>query len=441
MGSTVARGETEATVTATGANTFFGKTATLLQATNESSNFNKMLLSIVSVLTVISLLCSVGTFIYLYYQPHEGVSDHDHIINALSFIVVLIVASIPMAVEIVTTTTLAVGSKQLSKEGAIVTRLAAIEDLAGMSILCSDKTGTLTLNKMVIQDETPIYQEAQSQYTLLRYAAMAARWKEPPKDALDTLILNAVDMTSMNDVEQLDFLPFDPVVKRTEGTLKDLKTGKTFKTTKGAPNVILKLVMAKSLSTEIVEMVEEDVHALGLRGIRSLAVAKTNETTGEWEMVGLLTFLDPPRPDTKQTIEDANRYGVSVKMITGDHLLIARETARVLGMGNFICSADGLPVLDPETKAKPANLALNFGDQCLAADGFAEVFPEHKFLIVECLREMGYKVGMTGDGVNDAPALKRADVGVAVSGATDAARAASDIFLTQPGIYICKIIL
>ena len=152
------------------------------------------------------------------------------------------VASIPMAIEIVTTTTLALGSKELTHDGAIVTRLAAIEDMAGMSILCSDKTGTLTMNKMVIQEETPVYVQGETQYTLLRYAAMAAKWKEPPRDALDTLTLTAVDMKSLDAVEQLAYMPFDPIVKRTEGTLKDLKTGKTFKTTKGAPHVLLKLV-------------------------------------------------------------------------------------------------------------------------------------------------------------------------------------------------------
>jgi H+-transporting ATPase len=194
-----------------------------------------------------------------------------------------------------------------------------------MAILCSDKTGTLTLNKMVIQAETPVYAPGENQYSLLRYAAMAAKWKEPPKDALDTLTLKAVDMESLNAVEQIDYMPFDPVIKRTEGTIRHRPTGKIFKTTKGAPHVLLKLIGNKP---DIVEAVESDVHALGVRGIRSLAVAKTDPETGEWQMLGMLTFLDPPREDTKQTISDARKYGVAVKMITGDHILIAKETAR-----------------------------------------------------------------------------------------------------------------
>ena len=422
MGSTVVRGEVEGTVEYTGADTFFGKTAALLQQTNEMSNLQKVIIRIVSVLTVMSIALCLIVFFYLF--AGAGADP----VEALSYAIVLLVASIPLAIEIVTTTTLALGSKEMTHEGAIVARLAAIEDMAGMAILCSDKTGTLTLNKMVIQEETPVYVEGETQYSLLRYAAMAAKWKEPARDALDTLVLTAVDMASLENVEQLDFLPFDPIVKRTGGTVRE--NGVVFKTTKGAPHVLLKLCH----NEEVKRRCEADVHAFGSRGYRCLAVARTYGDNDEWHMLGLLTFLDPPRPDTKKTIEDANLYGVVVKMITGDHLLIARETARQLGMNDYIRTADDLPLLDPVTKKKPANLSRDYGDACLAADGFAQVFPEHKYLIVECLRELGYKVGMTGDGVNDAPALKRADVGVAVDGATDAARAAADIILTQPGL-------
>jgi len=391
------------------------------------SNFQKLLMTIVLVLVVIAVTLCIIVLVYLLLEAP--------IKDALGFSVGMLVASIPLAVEIVTTTTLALGSKELSREGAIVARLAAIEDLASMAILCSDKTGTLTMNKMMIQEETPVFKEGETQYSLLRYAAMAAKWKEPARDALDTLTLTSVDMASLDKVEQLAYMPFDPIVKRTEGTVRE--NGQTFKTTKGAPHVLLNVVKSttKDLAAfeEINKRVELEVFNLGARGVRSLAVAKTN-ANGEWEFLGLLTFLDPPRPDTKHTIEQANKYGVAVKMITGDHLLIAKETARVLGLGDYVKNASQLPLLDENTKKKPENLSRDYGDMCLSVDAFAQVFPEHKYLIVECLRELGYKIGMTGDGVNDAPALKRADVGVAVDGATDAARAAADIVLTQPGL-------
>lgn len=393
-------------------------------------------MDIMIVLVVLSIvLCAV---VYLHLAHITSV------VEALSFTVVLMVASIPLAIEIVTTTTLALGSKELSKHGAIVTRLSAIEDMAGMAVLCSDKTGTLTLNKMQLQSECPIYSRGETQYSLLRYAAMATKWKEPPKDALDTLTLNAADLISLETIEQLEFMPFDPVVKRTEGTVRDKVTGNLFKVTKGAPHVILKMVaqpqgtgLAGMQDAQMIAKVEQDIQALGERGIRSLAVAKTpdNNTSGDvWVLLGILTFLDPPRPDTLQTIQDARKYGVEVKMITGDHILIAKETSRMLTLGTRIYPAHSLPTLDPVTQTKPDDLSATYGHMILHADGFAEVFPEHKYLIVECLREMGYKVGMTGDGVNDAPALKRADIGVAVQGATDAACAAADIVLTQPGL-------
>ena len=422
MGSTVVRGEVEGTVEFTGGDTFLGRTAALLSNTGEVSNLQVVIMSMVVVLTVLSLTLCFTVFMYLL------LSSESDAVEAISFSVVVLVASIPLAIEIVTTTTLALGSKEMTRDGAIVARLAAIEDMAGMAILCCDKTGTLTLNKMEIQEETPIYKSGESQYTLLRYAAMAAKWKEPPRDALDTLTLNAADMSSLESVEQLNYMPFDPMVKRTEGTVRE--KGKVFKTTKGAPQILLTLCK----DSKVRERCESDMKAFGARGIRCLGVAKTTGNNDDWELLGMLTFMDPPRPDTRKTLMEAEDYGVKVKMVTGDHVLIAREVARALGMDDYIKSSDGLPLLDPVTKKKPPNLGKDFGDMCLAVDGFAQVYPEHKYLIVECLRELGYKVGMTGDGVNDAPALKRADVGIAVEGSTDAARAASDIVLTQPGL-------
>merc|ERR1719440_2454513 len=442
MGSTVVRGETEGTVEYTGVNTFFGKTAALLASTEELSNVQLLLIMIVRNLTILSLvMCTIVMCYVMTIVPFK---------DALSFVVVLMVASIPMAMEIVTTTTLALGSKELTKHGAIVTRLAAIEDMAGMAILCSDKTGTLTLNEMHIQEHTPVYSPGETQYSLLRLAAMAAKWKEPARDALDKLVLgcdtnpNGVDLASMECMEQLDYLPFDPIIKRTEGTVIDksgkINGGAKFKTSKGAPQVLLKLVKKSGgCDDTLAKKIEHDVTELGKRGIRAIAVAKTvsigaTKEQDVWKMMGLLTFLDPPRPDTKETVRLAKANGVAVKMITGDHLLIALETSRVLNMGGIIQSAEGLPLLDSETKKKPANLGRDFGDKFLAADGFAQTYPEHKYLIVEGLRELGYRVGMTGDGVNDSPALKRADVGIAVFGATDAAKAAADIVLTTPGL-------
>ncbi|KAG2442954.1 hypothetical protein HXX76_003029 [Chlamydomonas incerta] len=431
MGSTVVRGETEATVESTGKSTFFGKTANLLQqGGGELGHLQRILLTIMAVLLLTSFALCGTAFGYL-------LGNHTSFKEALEFTVVLLVASIPIAIEIVCTTTLALGSRELSRHGAIVTRLAAIEDMAGMNMLCSDKTGTLTLNKMAIQDDTPTYLPGLDQRKLLQLAALAAKWHEPPRDALDTLVLTCEtqDLSALDVYDQVDYMPFDARTKRTEGSIRDKRDGTTFKVTKGAPHIILALLPADGEADGggVRRAVEAHVRALGQRGIRALAVAKTDGPEGPWHMAGLLTFLDPPRPDTKRTIERALEYGVDVKMITGDHLLIAKETARVLGLGTNIEDPTHLPTVDADGKP-PKDLGQRYGRIIMEADGFAQVFPEHKYLIVEALRQNGFAVGMTGDGVNDAPALKRADVGVAVQGATDAARAAADIVLTQPGL-------
>jgi H+-transporting ATPase len=237
MGSTVVRGETEATVQYTGCDTFFGKTASLLQGDSELSNLQNILIDIMIVLVFLSsVLCTV-VFIYL-------LGSNESVIDSLSFVVVLMVASIPLAIEIVTTTTLALGSKELSKHGAIVTRLSAIEDMAGMAILCSDKTGTLTLNTMIIQDYTPVYFPGETQKSMLQYAAMAAKWNEPPRDALDRLVLGSADIDALDQYQQTEYMPFDPVTKRTGGSLINKRTQEKFKVTKGAPHVLQELILS-----------------------------------------------------------------------------------------------------------------------------------------------------------------------------------------------------
>jgi len=427
MGSTVTRGETEGTVEFTGGNTFFGKTAAMIQSVEEMSHFQRVLLKIMFFLLGVSFFLCGTILIYLLVRLET-------VKNAISYVVVLLVASIPLAMEVVTTTTMAIGSRELAAKNAIVARLASIEELAGMNMLCSDKTGTLTLNKMVIQEETPIFTDGYDQYKVLRMAALAAKWHEPAKDALDTLVLTQADLASLDpEFEQIDYMPFDPIFKRTEGTLKVKADGSIFKVSKGAPHIIVRLTN----NEEIHEKVTDIVNAFAERGIRSLAVARTvDEKAEKWVMLGILTFLDPPRPDTKEVLARAMEFGIDVKMITGDHVAIAKETCRQLNLGTNILNADGLPSLDKDGKAPPREELAKVAPLIIEADGFAQVFPEHKFLIVEALRQQGFAVGMTGDGVNDAPALKKADIGIAVQGATDAARAAADIVLTSPGLSV-----
>jgi H+-transporting ATPase len=427
MGSTISRGEVEGTVEFTGKDTFFGKTATLLQGDTGLGNLQRLLLKIMFVLIVVSLTLCITALIYLVVARNENFT------HALSFTIVLLVASIPIAIEIVCTTTLALGSRQLSSYGAIVTRLQAIEEMAGMNMLCSDKTGTLTLNKMEIQDHCPTFspQYASDMAGVVTYAALAAKWKEPAKDALDTMVLGAADLAALDAYTMVDHSPFDPTIKRTESVIT-APGGDTFKVTKGAPHIVAHLVKDDAVQ----QRVDAEVAVLAARGIRSLAVARTTDAAQtQWAMLGILTFLDPPRPDTKRTVEQALEKGVDVKMVTGDQVLIAKEMSRILGLGTNVADAAGLPSMDADGKI-PADLGKKYGRMILEADGFAQVYPEHKYLIVEALRQQGFAVGMTGDGVNDAPALKRADVGIAVSGATDAARAAADIVLTEPGLGV-----
>jgi H+-transporting ATPase len=312
----------------TGSNTFFGKTAKLVQHdSNERTHLQKILVTIMYVLVGLSVVLCTLNFLYL-------LSRGEDVEESLSFTIVLLVASIPLAIEIVTTTTLAIGSKTLAKHGAIVTKLSAIEDLAGMSILCTDKTGTLTLNQMVLLQEnddlgqSPIYDKRATSSTVLLNAALASKWNEPPRDAVDRLILGGgghangatpLDKNALRKYEQLNYVPFDPLIKRTESTVQNKETGEQYKVSKGAPHIILDLLPKTDASDIVRQQVERDVAKYGERGIRSLAVARTSNDN-EWYMIGLLTFLDPPRADTKETIRQTREHGVQVKMITGNFI-------------------------------------------------------------------------------------------------------------------------
>eukprot|EP00796_Vickermania_ingenoplastis_P010429 gene10429-biopygen7414 len=376
-------------------------------------------------LTAFSFTLCVICFIYL--MAHMKTSFRD----ALEFSVVVLVVSIPIALEIVVTTTLAVGSKHLSKHKIIVTKLSSIEMMSAVNMLCSDKTGTLTQNKMVIQEQVFAFEEGYDLESLLVLSALAAKWREPPRDALDTMVLTSANLDECDNYEQLDFSPFDPTLKRTAATLVDKRTNEKFSVTKGAPHIILELAYnSDQINDEVVDIIED----LASRGIRCLSVAKT-DAQDRWHLCGILTFLDPPRPDTKDTIRRSKEYGVDVKMITGDHVLIAKEMCRMLDLDPNILTADRLPKLENPNEL-PSDLGEKYGDMMRDVGGFAQVFPEHKFMIVETLRQKGFTCAMTGDGVNDAPALKRADVGIAVQGATDAACAAADMVLTEPGLSV-----
>ena len=416
-GSVAKQGEMIGLVTATGNNTYLGKTAKLIAGAKSVSHFQKAVLQIGDYLIFLSLgLVAVLILVQLF----RGTP----LLELVQFALILMVASIPVAMPAVLSVTMAVGALALSKLKAIVSRLESIEEMAGMDILCSDKTGTLTQNKLTLGD--PVTFEVKDAQELILAAALASEIED--QDAIDLAVIGALqDQRVLKSYEQLKFVPFDPVSKRTEGTVKDAQ-GKIFTVTKGAPQVIIGMSQVDDAGKIKAEQVINDFAA---KGYRTLGIAQAEE--GEpWHFLGILPLYDPPREDSAETIAQAQAHGIQVKMVTGDNLAIGREIAGQLGLGKNIYAAGKLL----KTGNKEGQMATDTGEQVEEADGFAQVFSEHKYGIVKALQARGHIVGMTGDGVNDAPALKQADVGVAVSGATDAARAAADLVLTAPGLSV-----
>ncbi|CAF2030274.1 unnamed protein product [Brassica napus] len=429
-GSTCKQGEIEAVVIATGVHTFFGKAAHLVDSTNQVGHFQK-------VLTAIGNFCicsiAIGMVIeILVMYPIQRRKYRDGIDNLL----VLLIGGIPIAMPTVLSVTMAIGSHKLAQQGAITKRMTAIEEMAGMDVLCSDKTGTLTLNKLSVDKNlVEVFCKGVEKDQVLLFAAMASRIEN--QDAIDAAMVGmlADPKEARAGIREVHFLPFNPTDKRTALTYID-SSGNWHRVSKGAPEQILELCKASNdLSKRVLDIIEKYAE----RGLRSLAVSrqtvpeKTKESPGgRWEFVGLLPLFDPPRHDSAETIRRALHLGVNVKMITGDQLAIGKETGRRLGMGTNMYPSSAL--LGNHKDPALANIPVE--DLIEQADGFAGVFPEHKYEIVKKLQERKHIVGMTGDGVNDAPALKKADIGIAVDDATDAARGASDIVLTEPGLSV-----
>ncbi len=415
-GSIAKQGEMVAVVTGTGANTFFGRTAKLVETAGAKSHLQESVLQIgnfliVSALTLIVVLAAVE----LYW----GTS----FIHLLKLALILLVASIPVAMPAVLSVTMALGALSLSKFKAIVSRMEAIEEMAGVDILCSDKTGTLTQNKLTLGDAQPFGVPAQE---LILAGALAS--KAENDDAIDLAVIGGLsDAGALAACQQLRFTPFDPVGKRTEATVQD-GAGQTFKVTKGAPQVVMQLCQVDHETQVLADRLVDEFAA---KGFRTLGVARA-EAGGQWVFLGILPLFDPPREDSASTIAEAGHYGIAVKMVTGDNIAIARQISGQLGIGANIRAAEALFAGGVAHGPLPATAV----HQIEEADGFAQVFPEHKYGIVKALQQGGHIVAMTGDGVNDAPALKQADVGIAVSGATDAARAAAALVLTAPGLSV-----
>jgi H+-transporting ATPase len=413
-GSIIKQGEIEALVYGTGKNTYFGKTAHLVQTAHTVSHFQRAVLKIGDYLIVLALALVI---LILAVALFRG----DDMLTTLEFALVLTVAAIPVAMPTVLSVTMAVGARLLATKQAIVTHLVSIEELAGIDVLCSDKTGTLTQNKLTLG--TPFTVGGFSSQEVILDAALASR--EEDQDPIDLAVLSGLKGEGQPAGYRVThFQPFDPVHKRTEATVQ-APAGRTFQVTKGAPHIILALA---ANADEVKPRVEKAVEEFAGRGFRSLGVA-TTDGDNKWRFMGVLPLFDPPREDSKTTIETAQKMGIGIKMVTGDSIAIAKEISRELGLGPNILGAS----LFGQTKAHEEG---QLADAIEGADGFAQVFPEHKYHIVDVLQQRGHIVGMTGDGVNDAPALKKADAGVAVSGATDAARSAADIVLLTPGLSV-----
>lgn len=467
----VKQGEMTAVVVNTGASTNFHTVVSLVAKASleERSHFQKMVIRIgdfLIALTVALVMLIIAV----------ALSRHEPFMDIIRFALVLTVASIPVALPAVLSVTMAVGAMNLARRQAIVSRLTAIEELAGVDVFCSDKTGTLTKNQM--QVAKPVVRSSFQERDLFLAAALASRLEN--RDPIELPIFDYLGAhfpdLDWQSYQQTSFIPFDPVRKRTEAEVE--KGQERFRCVKGAPQVLLGMVQ---LSDDETRVLTQEIDTLASQGYRTLGVGR-QRSGAPFELLGLIPLYDPPREDSRQVIADMQGHGVEVKMVTGDNLAIAREIGQLLGLKQNTLRASQLSgtasnellalakvlsaaiyqQLQPQVSVADAQRFANEVMKTVAslydvrllerefvhthesaviemiesANIFAEVVPEDKYRIVNTLQNAGHIVGMTGDGVNDAPALKKADCGIAVSNATDAARAAADIILTAPGLGV-----
>jgi H+-transporting ATPase len=412
-GSLVRRGEGNGVVMLTGKKTYFGRTTELVQHARPKLHIEAVVSKVVRWLFVIvgALLCLVVVMSLIQGAP---------LLEMVPLMLVLLMSAVPIALPVMFTVSMAVGAKDLAKRGVLVTRLSAAEDAATMDVLCVDKTGTITMNRLAVTGVIPLGHSTEAD--VLFAGALASQIAD--QDPIDLAFLAAAKERHIFDglsvVTPVSFTPFDATIRRTEAVVE--QDGQRLRVMKGAVRTV---AAACGLQPTEIELLEARVSESALKGYRTLAVARGPEP-GVPGLVGLVTLFDPPRPEARQLIAELRDLGVPVKMLTGDALAVAREIAKGVGLLNIRRVAD-LKAAGP----KAGNEAI---DLLAGADGFAEIYPEDKYVVVEHLQAAGHVTGMTGDGVNDAPALRQAEVGIAVSTATDVAKGAASVVLTEPGL-------
>jgi len=407
-GSSITHGEATCVVVATGVNTYYGKTVKLVENARPKSHLEEAIMSIVKYLVAADIGIVAIMFIYGVLVLHYVIAI------LLPFSLVVILASVPVALPAAFTVAMALGTEKLANKHVLITKLEALEETSNTNVLCLDKTGTVTENKIFVEQASPFIGDEKQ---LIKLAAEASRAED--KDPIDIAILDKAKSIGTSLGRQLKFMPFDPNTKRTEAEIKDGKA--EYLVAKGAPQVIAQLC---NLNAQKLKEVEKVVDGYSSSGFRSIAVAKTSK--GRWQFAGVIALSDKLKPDAPKFIREIISLGIMPKMLTGDNIAVAKQVASELGLGKEVIDASSFDKLSESEMPKVAS----------AADVFAGIYPSDKYRIVKALQQRGYIVGMTGDGINDAPAIKQAEVGIAVENATDVAKSTADLVLTKNGIDI-----